>query len=93
MAFGNIEGDLEKDLASAAGKIAADAAQNLCDGDLRKATSSTIYSAMLYKLSASVSISSDKTQKSARAALEEVLARSAVSASPSQMIDITKLKS
>jgi hypothetical protein len=77
MAFGNIEGDLEKDLARAAGEIAADAAQKLCDGDLRKAKSSTIYSAMLYKLSASVSIASDETRKSARAALAEVLARSA----------------
>jgi hypothetical protein len=93
MAFGNIEGDLEKDLARAAGEIAADAAQKLCDGDLRKAKSSTIYSAMLYKLSASVSIASDETRKSARAALAEVLARSAVSASPSQMFDVTKLKS
>jgi hypothetical protein len=91
MAFEQIEEDLEEDLARAAGEI-ADAAQ-LCGGDLRKAASSTLNSVMLYKLSASVSMANDETQKSAMTALREVLARSVVSADPSQMCNVTKLRS
>jgi hypothetical protein len=91
MALSNIDEDLEKELACAAGKI-ADAAQQLCGGDLRKAASSTINSVTLYNFSAGISMATDETQKSARAALEKVLALSAVSTGPSQLFDVTKLK-
>jgi hypothetical protein len=90
MVFDRIEDDLaEEDLAHAAGEI-ADAAQ-LCGGDLRKAACSTLNSVMLYKLSASVSVASVETQKSAMTALKEVLARSTVSTDRSQMCDVTEL--